>query len=71
MLVKLDVAIKFDRFATSISIFFSSFRCYASFFLLFRQVFQLLFDFVFHLQLVFSHKIFFLYFFRLNESIAS
>ena len=69
MLVKLDVAIEFNRMlATSACIFLCSLLSYSNFLLLFQWLLRFLFDLALHFQLVLSHKIFFLYLFRLNES---
>ena len=61
MLVKLDVAVEFRIvFATSTSIFFSSFRCYANLLLLFRQFLRFLLELVLDLKLMLSQMITFL-----------
>ena len=54
MLVKLDVAVKFDRLATFARIFFSSFLDQTGFFLLFCQLLHFFFELVFDLQLMLS-----------------
>ena len=54
MLVKFDVVVEFDRFATSARIFFNSFLDQTNFFLLFCQLFHFFFEFVLDFQLMLS-----------------
>ena len=54
MFVQFDVAVKFDRFATSARISFCSFLDQTSFFFLLCQLLHFFFEFVLDLQLMLS-----------------